>query len=96
MYAQLPVFKYQTYDRESLTFSEHPIIPPSPRKRREFCEDADADEQPKNDDAPVHLPADHEPSDPPIDIINLPADAPADAPADGRRTVKPSRIFQHL
>jgi hypothetical protein len=27
-YAQLPVFKYQTFDRESLTFTNHPIIPP--------------------------------------------------------------------
>lgn len=29
MYADLPVFKYQTFDRESMSFSDVPIIPPS-------------------------------------------------------------------
>jgi hypothetical protein len=78
MYAQLPVFKYQTFDRESLTFSEHPIIPPSPRQMRYFGEGADADEPPKNDDTPADPSADTETSDPPIEIIDLPDDAPAD------------------
>jgi hypothetical protein len=83
MYARLPVFKYQTFDRESLTFSEHPIKPPSPRKMRYFGSDADADEPPKNDDAPVDPPADAEPPDPPIEILDLPADPPADTePSD--------------
>lgn len=27
-YAQLPVFQWRTYDRNTLTFSAHPIIPP--------------------------------------------------------------------
>jgi hypothetical protein len=78
MYAQLPVFKYQTFDRDSLTFCEHPIIPPSPRKMRYFGEGADADEPPKNDEAPVDPPADTEPSDLSIEILDLPADALAD------------------
>jgi len=29
-YAQLPVFKYQTFDRDSLKFTDHPILPPPP------------------------------------------------------------------
>ena len=27
-YAELPVFKYQTFDPTSVTFTDHPIIPP--------------------------------------------------------------------
>ncbi len=27
-FAQLPVFQWRTYDRNTLTFSAHPIIPP--------------------------------------------------------------------
>ena len=27
-YAKLPVFNYQTFDRDSCTFTDHPIIPP--------------------------------------------------------------------
>lgn len=27
-YAQLPVFQWRTFDRNTLTFSTHPIIPP--------------------------------------------------------------------
>ena len=27
-YAELPVFKYQTFNPESLTYTDHPIIPP--------------------------------------------------------------------
>lgn len=78
MYAQLPVFKYQTFDRGSLTFSEHPIIPPTPAKIRHFGEGTDADELHKNDDALADQPSDNETSDPPIEIIDLPDDAPAD------------------
>ena len=37
MYAQLPVFKYQTFDRNSLTFADVPIKPP---RRRVYNDDA--------------------------------------------------------
>ena len=79
LYAQLPVFKYQTFDRENLTFSEHPIIPPSPRQMRHFGQSADADEPPKNVDASVDQPADPEPPD--LDVIEI-IDSPEDPAAD--------------
>ena len=78
MYAQLPVFKYQTFDRETLKFSEHPIIPPSPKQMRYADDDADPGEPPKNDDAPSDPPADAEPADSTIEIIDLSPDAPAE------------------
>lgn len=77
MYAQLPVFKYQTFDRETLKFSEHPIIPPPPRQMRYSDDDADPGEPPKNEDVPSDLPADTEAADSAIEIIDLSADAPA-------------------
>ena len=27
-YAELPVFKYQTFDPTSVTFTDHPVVPP--------------------------------------------------------------------
>jgi hypothetical protein len=77
-YAQLPVFKYQTFDNQSLTYSEYPIIPPTSSKMTHFGEGADADEQPKNGEAPADPPADSETSDPPIEIIDLSTNAPTD------------------
>jgi hypothetical protein len=90
-YAQLPVFKYQTFDPHNLVFSEHSIIPPSPPKMRYFGEGADADDPPKNDDVPVDNPADTESSEQPVEIIDL----SADASTEGRLTADPRRQF-HL
>jgi len=46
-YAQLPVFKYRTFDIETLTYTDHPIIPP---ERINFS-DHDTDDVFKNDDS---------------------------------------------
>jgi hypothetical protein len=53
MYAQLPVFKYQTFDRESLSFSDVPIIPPSTKPPIESApeDNNDADDGPKDGEA---------------------------------------------
>lgn len=74
MYAQLPVYKYQTFDQKTLTFSEHPIIPPTPRKMRYFGEDADADELTKNDNNHSDQPLNAETLEAAIEIIDIPAD----------------------
>jgi hypothetical protein len=74
MYAQLPVYKYQTFDQKTLTFSEHPIIPPRPRTTLYFGEGADADELTKNDNNPSDQPLYTEMSDSVIEIIDVPAD----------------------
>lgn len=88
MYAQLPVFKYQTFDLESLKFSEHPIIPLPPRKIRYADEDDDTNEPPKNDDAPNEPSADTEAANPDNETV----DTLGDAPADGACT---SRVYEH-
>lgn len=52
-YAELPVFKYQTFDPNSLTFTDHPIVPPekinfSNRSAEElFTHDDDAASEPE-------------------------------------------------
>jgi hypothetical protein len=74
MYAQLPVYKYQTFDQKTLTFSEHPIIPPRPRQMRYFGEGTDADELTKNDNNSSDQPLDTEMSESTIEIIDAPAD----------------------
>jgi hypothetical protein len=71
MYAQLPVYKYQTFDQKTLTFSEHPIIPPKPRQMRYFGEGTDADELKKNDNNPSDQPLDTEPPESVIEIIDV-------------------------
>jgi hypothetical protein len=83
-YAQLPVFKYHTFNPQNLVFSEYSTIPPSPPKLRYFGEGADADDPPKNDD-PADNPADTESSEQPVEIIHL----PADASTEGRLTADP-------
>ena len=87
------MFKYQTFDRESLTFSEHPIIPPSPKQMRYFGENTDADEPPKNDDGPAPWPVDTEQPDPVIEIIDTPADAPADGMCTVSSQIAPYRML---
>jgi hypothetical protein len=72
MYAQLPVYKYQTFDQKTLTFSEHPIIPPKPRQMRYFGEGTDADELKKNDNNPSDQPLDSEFTEPAVEIIDVP------------------------
>lgn len=74
MYAQLPVYRYQTFDQKTLTYSEHPIIPSRPRKMPYFGEGADADELTKNDDNPSDQPLNAETLDSAIEIIDTPAD----------------------
>lgn len=91
-YAQLPVYKYQFFDPENLKFCEHPITPPSQVQMSHFSEDVDADEQPKNDDAPVDPPADIETPDSIVEII----DDPADAPGDGTCTLDSRRCLHHI
>ena len=86
-YAQLPVYKYQTFDTQHLVFSEHSIIPPSPPNLRYFGEGADADDPPKNDDVPADNPADTESSEQAVEII----DPPADASTEGKLTADPRR-----
>ena len=84
MYAELPVFKYQTFDRETLRFSEHPIIPPPSRRMR--YADEDTDEDLKSDYDPVDPSAPDEPHEI-IDLDSLleeskPADTPSESMAD--------------
>lgn len=62
-YAQLPVFKYQTFDRESLQFSDIPIIPPN--AKAPVVHDDDADEPLKEGDGPMD-------AQPEVEILNLP------------------------
>jgi hypothetical protein len=82
-YAQLPVYKYQTFDCRTLTFSDHPVIPPRPAKMRFFGEGADTDDPSKNIEAPDDPLADTETSEPLLDII----DPSPGASGDGRSTV---------
>ena len=74
------MFKYQTFDREALTFSDHPIIPPPPEQMR-YCDD-DANESPKNDEPPIDPPVDIATSDPPAEAIDPPADTSAEGMFD--------------
>lgn len=71
-YAQLPVFKYQTFDRESLQFSDVPIIPPTAKPP--VVGDDDADEPLKEGDPPTDAPVEAEVQDVPVsDSIEKPA-----------------------
>jgi hypothetical protein len=66
MYAELPVFKYQTFDRENVSFSFVPIVPPStkpPIDNPPTLNDGDADEGPKDGDTPQE----ETPTDPPVE-----------------------------
>ena len=67
-YAQLPTYGYQTFDRNSVSFSFHPIIPPE----RLYPSNPFADDQMKNDDGPP----------PPGDSAEPPGNGSADA--DGK------------
>jgi hypothetical protein len=71
MYAQLPVYKYQTFDPKTLTFSSHPIIPPRPRQIPYFGEGTDADELKKNDNNPSDQPLDTETPESAIEIVDV-------------------------
>lgn len=64
-YAELPVFKYQTFDQSSLTFTDHPIVPP---EKINFS-DRSTDDLFKHDEAgppdpEPEAPADAPPADP--------------------------------
>ena len=60
-YAQLPTYGYQTFDRNAISFSFHPIIPPE----RLYPSNPFADDQMKNEDAPPSPSEDN--ADPPRD-----------------------------
>jgi hypothetical protein len=81
-YAQLPLYQYQTFDKNNLTYSEYPIIPRTPRRLRYFGEGADADEPTKNDNYLPDQPLDIEMSEPDIEIIDAPAEPAADTVTD--------------
>jgi hypothetical protein len=59
-YAQLPVFQWRTYDRNTLTFSAHPIIPPE----RLYPSYLYADDRFKSNDLPPPI-VDDRPTEPP-------------------------------
>jgi hypothetical protein len=82
-YAKLPPYQYHKFAPQSFVFSEHPVIPPSPPKMRYFGEGDDADDPPKNVEAPNDPPADTETSEPILDII----DPPPSTFGDGKSTV---------
>lgn len=56
VYAQLPIYHYQTFDRQNVKFSNIPIIPPNPKPPvidKETNEAGkDADILPKKDQEP--------------------------------------------
>jgi hypothetical protein len=73
-YGEFPVFQYQTFDRDSCTFTDRPIIPPE----RILFTDRSADDLYKSDEP-----------EPELEIIELdpPADDAGDEPSvdDGPR-----------
>ena len=71
-YAQLPTYGYQTFDRNAVSFSFHPIIPPE----RIYPSNPFADDQIKSDDASPY---------PSEDNPDPSGDAPEDM--DGKSTV---------
>jgi hypothetical protein len=72
MYAQLPAYRYQSFDQKTLTFSKYPVIPPRPIKMA--GEDVDADELAKNNNNPSDQPPNTETSEPAVEIIEVLAD----------------------
>lgn len=83
-YAQLPVFKYQTFDRESLKFSDHPIIPLNAKPP--IVDDADDQ---KNGDGLNEPPID--PMPPPVEDVPVPeADPPAGKCTSNPHALKPN------
>jgi hypothetical protein len=70
-YAQLPKFQYQHFDPLKIVYSDHPIVPP-PRPNMGYSdENADADDPPKNGNAPANPPVDTELVEPPMEIVDL-------------------------
>jgi hypothetical protein len=53
MYAQLPVFKYQTFDQGGLSFSNVPVLPPRTSPVRYFG--AVTDLPPKSEEKPEEI-----------------------------------------
>jgi hypothetical protein len=73
MYAQLPAYQYQSFDKKNLTYSKYPVIPRTPRKATYFNEGADADDLTKNDNNPPDQPIDTEMSES-VEIFDVPTD----------------------
>ena len=83
-YAQLPVFKYQTFDRESLQFSDIPIIPPIADPP--VVLDDDADEPLKEGDGPMDMPLEE------VDIVDI-QDLDTDVPKPTGTSIVLSRWY---
>ena len=66
-YAQLPVFKYQVYDRESTKFSYVPIIPPVERPPVDYDDAHGTGEGSETIDEPP--PQDVAVAEPPAELI---------------------------
>jgi hypothetical protein len=82
MYAQLPVFQYQTFDQGGLSFTPTPAAPPTTAPLRYFGVVTDL--PPKSEEAPKEAPAEPETTDTPADPPSDPA-----AVAEGRRQHNP-------
>jgi len=54
-YAQLPVFKYQTFDRATLSLIDHPIIPPERPRFKFMNHHADDQPQPTGEEAATEI-----------------------------------------
>jgi hypothetical protein len=89
-YAELPVFKYQTFDRSTCTFTDHPIIPP---ERFQFtagyADDQFQSKEPDHESEPEIITLDDPVDEPEIMTLDPPAerldrDDPAEPVADGK------------
>ena len=76
-YAQLPVFKYQTFDREALTFSNAPIVPSGSGSFWSFGQDTDIG-VPKHEDLP---------KEPVPEVMNI---APSEQEAELETVLEPA------
>lgn len=87
MYAQLPVFKYQTFGPESLAFSNAPVSPPPISPARYFGVVTDI--APKSAEVPKQPPADSKTMETPAE----PASEPAAYPEGSH---EPPKVFSIL
>jgi hypothetical protein len=90
-YAELPVFKYQTFDRSTCTFTNHPIISP---ERFQFtagyADDEFQSKEPEPEPEPEIITLDDPVDEPEIIALDTPPnepdddDSPAEPAADGK------------
>jgi hypothetical protein len=78
-YAELPVFKYQTFDRSTCTFTDHPIISP---ERFQFtagyADDEFQSKEPEPEPEPEIITLDDPVDEPEIITLDPAADEPDD------------------